>query len=166
MVETQQVYKKRPHLSCTEYKDFHVVPFLSLFIHHIDLLAHAFLMNGFKDCFHELRRHTAEHTLRPALVEDFSITSCLNDSHLMLTLESPYLIYLAAQHLEAFSALRKIADNQLLKYKVEHIGRHLLAGIAPSGIGSAVAFYHQTVEAQIHGLLAGRRHRPYGCAIR
>ena len=52
-------------------------------------------------------------------------------------------------------------ENQLQQAEnvCQHIGCHLLLGIAPRTVRVAMAFHHQSVEAQVHSLLAQRSHQ-------
>ena len=49
-----------------------------------------------------------------------------------------------------------LADNEQVENVVQYIRRNLLGGIAPCAVRVAMAFHNQTIEAQVHSLLAKR----------
>ena len=63
-------------------------------------------------------------------------------------------VYLLAQFAEVLGALRFLADDQQVEDIIQHIRGDLLGCIAPGTVRVAVALDNQTVEAQIHSLLA------------
>jgi len=65
-------------------------------------------------------------------------------------------VNLLAQFAEVFGALCLLADNEQVENVVQYIRRNLLGGIAPCAVRVAMAFHNQTIEAQVHSLLAKR----------
>ena len=134
-------------------------------------------MDALEHVLHEVRRHAAEHALRTALVEYLGVAARLYDCHVVLALVlSDFaadahalgqqfnervvdFVNLVAQRIEALGRGRDVADDQLVEDEVEHVGCHLLLGVAPGTVGVAVALHDQAVEAQVHGLLAQRCHQ-------
>ena len=107
-----------------------------------------------------------------ALFEYLVVAVGLQHGHVVLLLVLPYLaayahtlgqqvhqlivefVYLLAQCLYALCGNAVVADDEQREYVVQHVGRHLLLGVAPRLVGVAVALYYQSVETQVHGLLA------------
>ena len=145
-----------------------------LFVHYLALLGNAFLVNEFEKVAHKTLAHAAERALRTTLVEDFGIARGLDDGHIVLLLvgadfaadahalvenfEQAVIAFidLLAQALQTFGRFAHLADGKFVENEVEHFGCDLLSRITPSGIGGAVTLHDETVEAQIHGLLAER----------
>ena len=67
-----------------------------------------------------------------------------------------HFVDLTAQLGNAFCRHSLITDDKQRKDIIQHIGGHLLRGIAPSLIGRAMTLHYQPVEAKIHCLLAQR----------
>lgn len=63
-------------------------------------------------------------------------------------------VYLLAQFAEVLGALCFLADDQQVEDVIQHIRGDLLGCIAPGTVRVAVALDNQSVEAQIHSLLA------------
>ena len=57
------------------------------FVNNLHLLAYTLFVDGLEHLLYEFRTHTAECALSPTLVEDFVVTSCLEDGHAMFLLE-------------------------------------------------------------------------------
>ena len=138
-------------------------------------------MDVLKDRFDEVGIHSAEHTLCTALVENLGVAHGLNHSHVVFLLvlsdfatdshsfgeqfdeRVVNLVNLLAEGVEALGRFRDVADDEFVKDEVQHVGRHLLFGIAPCSVGVAVAFNDEAVKAEVHGLLAERSHQ-FACS--
>ena len=132
-------------------------------------------MDVLKDVGHELGIHATEGTLGSTLVQNLVVSIGLQHRHVMLLLVLTdlaahlhtlgkqvhqlvvELIDLLTQLGDALRLRVLIADDEQREDVVEHIGRHLLLGVAPGLIGIAVALDDQTVEAEVHRLLTERR---------
>ena len=66
------------------------------------------------------------------------------------------MVNLFAERFEVLRGGSRVANHQFVKDKVEHIGSHLLLGIAPRCIGITMRFDNQTIETEIHSLLRER----------
>ena len=136
------------------------------------LLAYAVFVDGLEDSFDELGAHAAEGGLCSALVEDLVVAGGLQHGHPVLLLEGAYLaahthalgeyldelvvalVDLCAELCEVLRGVLLVADDEEAEDVAEHVGGHLLGGIAPCSVGVAVALDDEAVEAQVHGLLA------------
>ena len=65
-------------------------------------------------------------------------------------------VNLFAQGVDALRGRHLLTDHQLVEDEVQHVGRHLLLGIAPGLVGIAVTLHNQSVHTQVHGLLTER----------
>ena len=129
-------------------------------------------MHAFEDFLHKLAVHAAKRALSAALVENLTIPYGLQHGHVVLLLVlSDFAAYahtlgkqvhqlvvefvnLLTQFVDTLSGDFLVADDEEREDVVEHIGSDLLLGVAPCGIGVAVGFHEQTVEAEVHRLLA------------
>ena len=91
--------------------------------------------------------------MRTTLVEDFIVTSGLEDGHVVLLLESTdfttythalgqyfdYLVVafvnLVTQFAQTFCALLAFADNQQVEDVIQYIGSYLLGSVTPCTVG-------------------------------
>lgn len=143
-------------------------------INNFHLLSHTLFVYRLKYLFDELGIHAAQCALRAALLEDFVVASGLQDGHVMFLFVSAdfschthslgqlldkivvTFVNLLTQFAEVLGALRFLADDEQVEDVVQHIRSDLLGGVAPGTVGVAVALYNQSVEAQVHSLLAER----------
>ena len=127
-----------------------------------------------EDVGHKFGSHAAERPLRTALREDFVVAIGLKHGHVVLffvladfathahTFRQEVhelvveLVDLVAKLRDALRGNGFIANHKQREDIVEHVGRHLLLGVAPCVVGRAVAFHDEAVEAQVHCLLRNR----------
>ena len=68
-------------------------------------------------------------------------------------------VNLFAEHVYSLGCDLLVAYDQKTENVVEHVGSDLLLGVAPRTVGRAMALYYESVEAEIHRLLAKRSHQ-------
>ena len=68
-------------------------------------------------------------------------------------------VNLFAEHVYSLGCDLLVAYDKKTEDVVEHVGSDLLLGVAPRTVGRAMALYDESVEAEIHRLLAKRSHQ-------
>ena len=136
------------------------------------LLTDGFSVDCLEDGPYEVGAHAAELALCAALLQDFVVASRLEDGHGVFLLEGSdfaadahalgenlddvvvALVDLRTQLVEVLGGLFLLADNQEVEDVCQHVGGYLLCGVTPGAVGVAVALDDESVEAQVHCLLA------------
>lgn len=133
------------------------------------MLPHTLLVYQLEYLLDKFRIHAQKHTLRTAFVQNFIVTSRLQNRHIVLFLERTdftchthtlgkflhqvvvALVNLLAQFAEVFRGLGLFTDDEQVQDVIQYVRSHLLRSIAPCTVGVAVAFDNQTVETEVNG---------------
>ena len=134
-------------------------------------------MDGFEHLLDEFGTHATEGTLRTTLVQDFVVATSLKNRYIMFLLErTDFATYthtlgqyfddsivafvdLGTEFVQAFGAMLFLTDDEQVEDIAQDVRSYLLRSVTPGCIRVAMAFGDDTVEAQVHGLLAERSHQ-------